>query len=303
MNNKSGGEHTLGGLFALSRPVKPGETIDFFMSHSWHDDPTTKFDTLKRVVSKFQAKYGRPPTFWLDKVCIDQKNISDGLKVLPINVMSCQKMLVLCGKTYPKRLWCAWELCTLFSFMRQEQALERVEVEPLNKQGSKEEGMLEQLVHFDVSVAHCYDPNEEMRLRRVIGAVGESQFNDRIRVLAKACIKQAQEQKEREAQERLTSFGTLPILHAHDLQVGAAKGARAAQSLARRASHIVGGANSTLLKLSSHGSRSSRLGLGEEEPSPSGSNRSGKQFRSMLSVVRGESGVDDDEGDAVTDGE
>lgn len=28
-------------------------------------------------------------------MCIDQNNISDGLKVLPINVMACKKMLVL----------------------------------------------------------------------------------------------------------------------------------------------------------------------------------------------------------------
>lgn len=25
------------GNFGLSRPVRPGEQIDFFMSHSWHD--------------------------------------------------------------------------------------------------------------------------------------------------------------------------------------------------------------------------------------------------------------------------
>ena len=51
-----------------------------------------------------------------DKVCIDQNNIRDGLKVLPVNVMACNKMLVLCGETYVQRLWCAWELFTLFSF-------------------------------------------------------------------------------------------------------------------------------------------------------------------------------------------
>ena len=36
----------------------------------------------------------------LDKVCIDQSNIGDGLKVLPVNVMACRRMLVLCGPTY-----------------------------------------------------------------------------------------------------------------------------------------------------------------------------------------------------------
>jgi len=47
----------------------------------------------------------RHPTFWLDKVCIDQDNIIDGLKVLPINVTASHRMLVLCGKSYASRLW------------------------------------------------------------------------------------------------------------------------------------------------------------------------------------------------------
>ena len=67
-------------------------------------------------------------------MCIDQDNIKDGLKVLPINVMACKKMLVLCGPTYPTRLWCAWELCTLFSFADKKTALERTEFIPLSHQ-------------------------------------------------------------------------------------------------------------------------------------------------------------------------
>merc|ERR1712232_1036707 len=96
--------------FALSRPVKPGRKIDFFMSHSWHDDPNAKWQALVRIVGRFKAVYNRDPTFWLDKACIDQANIRDGLKVLPINIMSARRVLVLWGPTYPKRLWCIWEL-------------------------------------------------------------------------------------------------------------------------------------------------------------------------------------------------
>lgn len=39
------------------------------------------------------------------QTCINQLDIGDSLKVLPINVMACKKMLVLCGPTYPQRLW------------------------------------------------------------------------------------------------------------------------------------------------------------------------------------------------------
>ena len=86
--------------YALSRPVRHGETIDFFLSHSWHDDAQIKFDALSLFAEEFVARNGRSPTFWLDKTCIDQDNIGDGLKVLPVNVMACRKMLVLCGSTY-----------------------------------------------------------------------------------------------------------------------------------------------------------------------------------------------------------
>ena len=44
------------------------------------------------------------------QVCINQDAIKDGLRVLPVNVMQCKKMLVLCGPTYPMRLWPAAEL-------------------------------------------------------------------------------------------------------------------------------------------------------------------------------------------------
>ena len=52
------------------------------------------------------------------QVCIDQNNIVDGLKVLPIIVMSCRHMLIMCGPTYAARLWCIFEIWTLFSFVK-----------------------------------------------------------------------------------------------------------------------------------------------------------------------------------------
>ena len=39
---------------------------------------------------------------------------------------------------------------------------------------------------LSVSKSHCYDPNEEARLRKVIRAVGEDTFNTKIRNLAMA---------------------------------------------------------------------------------------------------------------------
>jgi len=169
-------------LFDLSRPVNKDEKVDYFMSHSWYDDVDVKWANLEGLAAKFQLKHGRSPTFWLDKVCIDQNNIGDGLKVLSVNVMQCRRMLVLCGPSYPHRLWCVWELCTLMSFMNFEQAMERIDVLTLNSEADND--VLEALGSFDHEDAHCYDPNKERNLRNVIEVVGGDQFNMRIQTLA-----------------------------------------------------------------------------------------------------------------------
>jgi len=185
-------------LYNLSRPVKPGEVVDFFMSHSWHDDPIEKWQKLQRLADTFFKVHSRYPTFWLDKVCINQKNIAEGLKVLPVNVMACKQMLVLCGPTYPERLWCAWELCTMFSFMDMEAALKRIVVttinrtNPVNGQYAPEDPAndpLSKLESFSILACRCYDPNEEAVLKRIIKTVGVEYFNRRLRSLATGCRK------------------------------------------------------------------------------------------------------------------
>ena len=108
LSNGSVRDANVKSYYELSRPVAPGEKIDFFISHSWHDPSDIKVEQLQRSGELFKQKYGRYPTFWLDKVCIDQNNIGSGLKVLPINVMACRRMMVLCGTTYSRRLWCVW---------------------------------------------------------------------------------------------------------------------------------------------------------------------------------------------------
>merc|ERR1719331_2748956 len=59
-------------FFSMSRPVQNGEAIDYFMSNSWHDDKDAKWEKLEQIAHSFRRTHGRYPTFWLDKVCIDQ---------------------------------------------------------------------------------------------------------------------------------------------------------------------------------------------------------------------------------------
>ena len=117
-------------LYSLSQNLRKGERIDFFLSHSWQDDPTQKLQivqvqidlnfkcpfvtthlVLQSVADAFQAQHGRMPSFWLDAVCFNQLNIAASLKCLPVNVLSCKKVLALAGPTYVSRLWCIWVSC------------------------------------------------------------------------------------------------------------------------------------------------------------------------------------------------
>jgi len=143
-------------LFKLSRPVRVDETIDFFISHSWYDDAKRKFAALQQIACHFKRMHLRYPTFWFDKVCVDQAKISEALKVLPVHIMSCKTILVLFGETYLSRLWCAWELSTVMSFTGLEQALERVHVH--NISGSTTCSARQHLMNFESRVHHAMIP-------------------------------------------------------------------------------------------------------------------------------------------------
>ena len=170
---------------ATVRPLRQKETkIDFFLSHSWHDDPDAKYDAIDTIKKLFVITHKREATFWLDKVCIDQENIADGLKVLCINVTACNTLLVVCGKTYFQRLWCLLELFMMFAFADEENAVSRIELVPIEADGVTRESILDNMANFKLDDAHCYDPNEEIKLRAVMAEVGEEKFVGRIRALA-----------------------------------------------------------------------------------------------------------------------
>jgi hypothetical protein len=72
----------------------------------------------------------------------------------------------------------------LFSFNTSktgQEAVERLKFYPL---GDDSDCLLERLKNFQVKDAHCYDPNEETKLRHIIEANGEDEFNRRVSNLA-----------------------------------------------------------------------------------------------------------------------
>lgn len=166
------------------------QKIDFFVSHSWEDDYSQKWEALKAFSEKFFVKNKRYPTLWLDKVCIDQRDTSQALEVLPINIASSKKMLVVMSNTYIERLWCVWELFTLFSFCSKELAVDRLEIiflKPKSSNSGKheiidepvdEKKMIEKirnLAHDKISPidsSHCFGPEEEYKLRSIMNDIG-----------------------------------------------------------------------------------------------------------------------------------
>lgn len=166
--------------YNLSRPLPQGDKIDFFMSHSWSDDPTLKIKALQTFAFDFEKREKRMPTIWFDKVCIDQRCPDRSLQVLPVNIQQCKQLLLVLGTTYFERIWCVWELYTLFSFCREELAVERIEILPLEPQLN----VIEMLENFDIEGSHCFNPNEEAKLRKIISQVGSKRFNACIHKLA-----------------------------------------------------------------------------------------------------------------------
>lgn len=177
--------------FQLSEYVKvnkESDKIDFFISHSWSAEPEKKCIALKKFVNNYIKENKREPTFWFDKVCIDQKDPGNHLEVLPINIGSCKKMLILMDLTYITRIWCIWEIFTLLTFCNKELALNRIEIVVVPKEGDTYDytfrTLTDLMLNFDFDIAHCYDPNEEFKLRKIINNVGKERLIECMKSLA-----------------------------------------------------------------------------------------------------------------------
>lgn len=56
--------------YKLSRPAE-FKAVDWFISHSWSDDPKAKWRALQEMRAAFVAQHDREPLVWFDKYCID----------------------------------------------------------------------------------------------------------------------------------------------------------------------------------------------------------------------------------------
>jgi hypothetical protein len=122
---------------------------------------------LQSKVSAFKGffKLNSPKSkVWIDKVCLD-KSANSGLAfaALPLHVGLCDSLLVVLSPTYLKRLWCVWELGTLFFFDVRELVESKIEILVVKEPAAP--------AKWDIDTAHAFDPNEELRLRKVMLAL------------------------------------------------------------------------------------------------------------------------------------
>ena len=188
MDSDGGGSddgHSVLGV-PVVKACRPGE-IDWFVSHSWHDDPAAKHAALQRCGREFESRTGRAPTLWLDKLCVHPWFREGSLQCLPIYIQACRGVLVLCGDSYLERLWCVWELYTVFAFSDGEPSLVIAMVESGREHGARgAQQLVERMSRFSLADARCTDPNEEGLLRTAINAApgGARAFQATIRSLA-----------------------------------------------------------------------------------------------------------------------
>lgn len=169
----------------LTDPCRFGE-CDAFMSHSWHDNVDLKWAALQEWRTEFVAENGREPRIWFDKCCINQTDIVEDLRGLPIFVSGCTKMLVMCGPTYLNRLWC---LVELFTFVHMGGSLDQLTLILLARADQNREKDLQNIMltieTFDAQECKCFvDADKDKMLAIIHAAFGcITSFNEEVRTI------------------------------------------------------------------------------------------------------------------------
>ena len=155
-------ERTRSRLLQHTTAAKLG-LVDAFLSHSWHDDSELKWDQLQAYREDFkQANNGQEPLVWIDKYCLDQNNLKEGLMCLPVFLAGCNSLLVLAGTTYPRRLWCVMELFIFLIMGGTEDAVD-LRLVCNNQQSSERAALVRELEEFDARAAQCTVQEDEDR--------------------------------------------------------------------------------------------------------------------------------------------
>ena len=95
-------------------------------------------------------------------LAVDQNNIKQSLKYLPIFIMASSKMLVLAGPSYFSRMWCAWEL-----FVRSIAAPNMSDVIVWAVDQDHQQ-VAEQMVGFKLEHTSCFKPEDKEHIIQIV---------------------------------------------------------------------------------------------------------------------------------------
>lgn len=165
-------------MFERSQRVSMHE-CDAFISHSWCDDATAKWEALQSWRQEFVQEQGREPRVWLDKCCIDQNDIEADLRCLPIFLAGCQELVVLSGTTYLTRLWCILEV---FAFVHMHGDVSKITYVPVLRSASvalDTQDIKAAYRHFDARNSCCSKAEDKDRILTIIDTAfgGMGPFN------------------------------------------------------------------------------------------------------------------------------
>merc|ERR1719401_2166443 len=172
-------------LHTIATSCRVGE-CDAFFSHSWHDNARLKWEALTGWCTEFENTQDRPPTLWLDKVCIDQKNINADLQCLPIFLAACDLLLVISGETYTERLWCCVELFVHVQMVEARDNAKDPIVLTIGADSAEHARVKQSWIKFDATACKCFDQSDKTRMLAVVEQYpgGVTAFNQHIRDVA-----------------------------------------------------------------------------------------------------------------------
>jgi len=168
-------------LYALSFDCLVG-ACDAFVSHSWHDNPHLKWDALSSWCAEFEQTYQRTPQLWLDKTCINQTDIEQDLKCLPIYLAGCNNLLVISGLSYTSRLWCCVELFVYVQVADMDVQKAPI-IRTISMSQDEESRVRRAWTEFDAAKCNCFKEEDKIRIMRIVNAYpgGVSRFNNYIK--------------------------------------------------------------------------------------------------------------------------
>ena len=166
--------------------------IDLFISHSWRDNPEAKFRKLTEIVAEFTRRHGREPVLWIDRFCIDQNDLGNSVRYIPVYLLACKKFIALVGPTYLLRSWCCWELFLAFGTSKKRRASSLTsssastwfyehEVHLLDE--SQRKVILGRFEHFDMRETQAFRLNDSDKMLSIIyrSGGGIDGFNESVR--------------------------------------------------------------------------------------------------------------------------